>query len=207
MDINKLNSLVELYFNKTEEVDGKRPFLKWLKPGKPSYNWEDITQRIFNVSLNKFQILTHPNSYVHAIVKFNNGLTKILVHDTDMKIPIFNSIYDKSNKKIKSKNLDLNKLNNLNLNKIDTSRFPSVKIIKIIPSKISLFETVLVSANDELVSLFLNKKINFNEIVIFLKKILGMKIFLKLKKRSPKNYNELINLRDIVRLKTRALCI
>ena len=164
-------------------------------------------QRIFNVSLNKFKILTHPSSYVHAIIKFNNGLTKILVHDTDMKIPIFNSIYNKSSKKIKTKNLDLNKLNNLNLNKINTNRFPSIKIIKIIPSKISLFETVLVSANDELVSLFLNKKINFNEIVIYLKKILSMKIFLKLKKRSPKNYNELINLRDIVRLKTRTLCI
>ncbi len=164
-------------------------------------------QRIFNVSLNKFKILTHPSSYVHAIIKFNNGLTKILVHDTDMKIPIFNSIYNKSSKKIKSKNLDLNKLNNLNLNKINTNRFPSIKIIKIIPSKISLFETVLVSANDELVSLFLNKKINFNEIVIYLKKILSMKIFLKLKKRSPKNYKELINLRDIVRLKTRTLCI
>ena len=164
-------------------------------------------QRIFNLGLHKFRILTHPSSYVHAIIKFNNGLTKILVHDTDMKIPIFNSIYNKSSKKIKSKNLDLNKLNNLNLNKINTNRFPSIKIIKIIPSKISLFETVLVSANDELVSLFLNKKINFNEIVIYLKKILSMKIFLKLKKRSPKNYNELINLRDIVRLKTRTLCI
>ena len=96
--------------------------------------------------------------------------------------------------------------NNIPLNKINTNRFPSIKIIKIIPNKISLFETVLVSANDELVSLFLNKKINFNEIVIYLKKILSMKIFLKLKKRSPKNYNELINLRDIVRLKNRTLC-
>ena len=44
MDISKLNSLVELYFKKIEEVDGKRPFLKWLKPEKRTYNWEDITQ-------------------------------------------------------------------------------------------------------------------------------------------------------------------
>ena len=50
MDISKLNSLVELYFKKTEEVDGKRPFLKWLKPNKPTYNWEDITQRIFKLT-------------------------------------------------------------------------------------------------------------------------------------------------------------
>ena len=51
MDISKLNSLVELYFKKTEEVDDKRPFLKWLKPDKPIYNWEDITQRICKLTV------------------------------------------------------------------------------------------------------------------------------------------------------------
>ena len=50
MDISKLNSLVDLYFKKTEEVDGKKPFLKWLKPHKPTYNWEDITGRIFKLT-------------------------------------------------------------------------------------------------------------------------------------------------------------
>ena len=164
-------------------------------------------QRIFNIDLKKFKILTHPKSYVHAIIKFTNGLTKILVHDTDMKIPIFNSIYNKSSKKILSKKLDLKKLNHLNLDIININRFPSIKILKKFSNRISLFETVLVSANDELVNLFLNKKINFNEIIINLNKILKMKNFIKLKKRSPKNYNELINLSNIVRLKTRALCI
>ncbi len=51
MDISKLNSLVELYFKKTEEVDGKRPFLKWLKPDKRTYNWEDITERIYKLTV------------------------------------------------------------------------------------------------------------------------------------------------------------
>ena len=50
MDISKLNSLVELYFRKVEETDGKKPFLKWLKQNKPTYNWEDITERIFKLS-------------------------------------------------------------------------------------------------------------------------------------------------------------
>ena len=50
MDISKLNSLVELYFKKTQEVNSKRPFLKWLKPDKPTYNWEDITQRIYKLT-------------------------------------------------------------------------------------------------------------------------------------------------------------
>ncbi len=50
MDISKLNSLVELYFKKTEEVEGKRPFLKWLKPDKQTYNWEDVTERIYKLT-------------------------------------------------------------------------------------------------------------------------------------------------------------
>ena len=49
-------------------------------------------KNIFNLDYKKISILIHPKSYVHAIIKFKNGLIKIIVHDTDMKIPIFNSI-------------------------------------------------------------------------------------------------------------------
>ena len=164
-------------------------------------------QRIFNIDSSKFKILIHPKSYVHAIIKFNNGLTKILVHDTDMKIPIFNSIYYKKNLKIKSSKLDLNTLNNLDFSRVNLKKFPSIKILNKIPKNISLYETVLVSANDQLVDLFLKNKINFQKITTFLNKILGMKIFLKYKKRSPKNYKEIIKLSDYVRLKTKLLCI
>ena len=164
-------------------------------------------QRIFNIDSSKFKILIHPKSYVHAIIKFNNGLTKILVHDTDMKIPIFNSIYYKKNLKIKSSKLDLNILNNLDFSRVNLKKFPSIKILNKIPKNISLYETVLVSANDQLVDLFLKNKISFQKITTFLKKILGMKIFLKYKKRSPKNYKEIIKLSDYVRLKTKLLCI
>ena len=50
MEINKLNSLVELYFNKCDEVDSNKPFLKWLKSEKPTYNWGDVKERIFKLS-------------------------------------------------------------------------------------------------------------------------------------------------------------
>ena len=51
MDISKINSLVELYFKKAEEFDEKKPFLKWLKSDNPTYNWGDITQKIFKLTL------------------------------------------------------------------------------------------------------------------------------------------------------------
>ena len=50
-------------------------------------------KNIFKIKLNKISILIHPKSYVHAIIKFNSGMIKIIAHDTTMDIPIFNSIY------------------------------------------------------------------------------------------------------------------
>ena len=50
-------------------------------------------QRIFKLPISKFKILIHPKSYLHSIVKFHDGTTKFLIHDTNMIIPIFNSLY------------------------------------------------------------------------------------------------------------------
>ena len=86
-------------------------------------------RNIFKIDYSKITILTHPKSYIHAIVKFENALNKILVHDPDMKIPIHNSLYTSEMKKYKSQILNLNILNNLNLKKVDSVKFPLVKIL------------------------------------------------------------------------------
>ena len=164
-------------------------------------------QRIFKIDIKKFEILIHPKSYIHSIIKFINGQIKILAHDTDMKIPIFNSIYQKKIKKINTKKIDINLLNNLNLKKIDLSRYSSIKILKKINNNNTLFETVLISANDELVDLYIKNKINFLEINKNLIKILKYKKYSKLIKKKPKKISDILNLSEEVRLKTRNLCI
>ena len=157
-------------------------------------------KKIFDISYKKLSILIHPKSYVHAIIKIKNGLSIIVVHDTDMKIPIFNSLYS-SSKNIISKKLDLNILNNLDFRKVDYKRFPSIKILKILPEKSSLFENILVSSNDKLVDFFLNKKIKFTDIQKILFKIINYNQFKKLKLKKPKNFKEIINLNKIVNSK------
>jgi 1-deoxy-D-xylulose-5-phosphate reductoisomerase len=162
-------------------------------------------QKLFKIEYKKLSILVHPKSYVHAMVKFNNGLTKILIHDTDMTIPIFNSIYQKSEKKLKTKKLNFSIINNLNFQKVDINKFPVVKIINNIPDKHSLFETIIVSANDKLVDMFLDGKIHFIDISRILMKFMNYKKFQKYKLISPKNINEIINLSDYVSLKINSL--
>ena len=50
MEIKKLNSLVELYFEKLNEIDKDKPFLRWLKPNKTTYTWFQISERIFKLT-------------------------------------------------------------------------------------------------------------------------------------------------------------
>ena len=121
-------------------------------------------KNIFNTEYNKIDILIHPKSYLHALVQFNNGISKIILHETDMKIPIFNTIYNDNNRNIRSENLRIDILNNLSLEKINLKKFPLTKILKIMPKYHSLFETIIVSANDTIVKAFLNRKIKFEDI-------------------------------------------
>ena len=164
-------------------------------------------RKIFNFDYKKIEILIHPNSYVHAVVKFNNGLSKILIHDTNMTIPIFNSIYPNFIKKIKSKKLDLDTLNNLNFSHVDKKRFPITKVLKNLPNHDSLYETILVAANDKLVQMFLDKKIKFSEISQFLLRFIISKEFDKYKSIKPSNIKEIEKLRDYVSLKIETKCV
>ena len=164
-------------------------------------------KNIFNIEFNKISILTHPSSYVHSIIKFKNGITKILIHDPDMKIPITNSIYLNKLQKIKTKSLDIEVLNNLNLKEVDLSRFPSIKLLKKIPNHNSLYETVLITINDYLVYKFLENKISFNRLLILINKISSSNQFLKYKKVKPNNIEDIYKLRDYVSLKLSKLSI
>ncbi len=156
-------------------------------------------KNIFNIPFKKLSILVHPSSYVHAIIKYKNGLSKIILHDTDMKIPIFNSLNYPFTKEYKDKEINIKKLNKLDLSNVNLKRYPSVKILKYLPQKFSLFETVLVSANDQLVNLFLKKRIKFIDISKRLLSILRSRKFKKFKGLQPKKIDDIIKLNSYVR--------
>ena len=155
-------------------------------------------KKIFDLDYNKLDILVHPSSYIHAIIKFKDGMIKIIAHDTNMKIPIFNSLYDNHQKSILSEKLNLKKLNSLNLKQVNTNKFPSIKIIKKLQTKKPLLETIIVLANDELVNLFLLKKLNFTDINNCLQRLINMKEFVNLSQKKPGNISSIISLKDLV---------
>ena len=162
-------------------------------------------KNIFDVNYNKIEILTHPKSYVHTIIKFKNGLSKFLIHEPDMKIPIYNSIY--YNLKIKTNDLNLKIINNPLLKKIDEKKFPSIKLLKNLPNHNSLYETALISINDFFVYKFLENKISFEKLMKLILKTSSLKEFTRYKKIRPKRIEDIYNLSNYVSLKLSKLSI
>ena len=91
MEIKKLNSLVELYFKKCDEVDLKKKFLKSLKPGRLIYSWGDVRERIFKLS---FKIKSMINEGERCLILSENGpywlISDIAVMNAGgISVPIF----------------------------------------------------------------------------------------------------------------------
>jgi len=149
-------------------------------------------KKIFNLNMNQIDIVINPNSYLHSLVIFNNGTIKLLAHENTMDIPIFNSIHRNNGEISYNINkLNYKKINNLNLEEPSIKQFKTLKILKLIPDNNSLFETILITINDELVDMFLKKKIEYKKISTYLMKIINFKKFKKYCNVTPKSVNQI----------------
>ena len=144
--------------------------------------------RLFPFSFEKYEVIIHPQSLVHAIVKFNNGITKFLYHETDMSVPIANALFNfklnlKKSNLLKIKN---NSIQNLEFIHIDKKRFPAINLV----SKKNMTKSapiILNAANEIFVDQFLKSKISFNSIYTHLLLVLKDKNYIKYAKMQSNN--------------------
>jgi len=151
-------------------------------------------EKLFDIPNNKLEILIHPESLVHAIIEFNNGLKKFIYHDTTMIIPLANAIFEnnlhiKDFVKIKFKE----NIKNLSFESVNDINFPLIKIKKKInqyPSSSIIYN----AANEVLVDLFLRKKVPFLSISKTILKIHKDSNYLKYAIKRPKNIKEILKI-------------
>ena len=163
--------------------------------------------RIFKFNKKKYRIMIHPQSYVHSIIRFKNGLIKMILYNTDMKIPISNTLYGRKNHVLNVKKIDARILSKLSFQNVNTKRFPSIKLINKCLNLGYLAPTIVNASNEVLVSLFLTKKIGFLKIVKTINKIFRDKDFKKHAKRKPKSIKDIQITDNWARLKTLAMCV
>ena len=141
--------------------------------------------KLFKFDKKKYKIVIHPQSYVHSIIRFRSGLIKMVLYNSDMKIPISNILNGKDSNIKNVKNIDIKKLNKLSFQKVNFNRFPSVKLIEKSSKYGLLTPTIINASNEVLVDLFLSKKIGFLDIVNTINKIFKDKDFRKYARRVP----------------------
>ena len=151
-------------------------------------------QKLFNIPNKKLDILIHPDSLVHAIVKLKNGLTKFIYHETSMLIPLANAIFD-GNLNIEDfkKSSRKGNIENLIFKKVDKSRFPIIKI-KDKANEYPSTSIIVNASNEILVDQFLQKKIPFLTIIKIIMIILNDRNYRKYAIRKPKNIEEIYNI-------------
>ena len=151
--------------------------------------------------------MIHPQSYVHSIIRFKNGLIKMILYNTDMKIPISNTLYGRKNHVLNVKKIDAEILNKLSFKNVNLKRFPSAGLIsKCLNLGVSA-PTIVNASNEVLVGLFLRKKIGFLNIVKTINKILKDKDFKKYARRKPKSIKDIQITDNWARLKTMSMCV
>ena len=163
--------------------------------------------KIFNFEKKKYKILIHPQSYVHSIIRFKNGLIKMILYNSDMKIPISNILYGGKNKILNIKNIDVKILNKMSFQKVNVKQFPSINFIKKCLNMGQSTPVIINSCNEVLVNLFLKRKIAFLDIVKTINKILKDKEFNKYAKRKPMSVKEIKIIENWARLKTINMCV
>ena len=163
--------------------------------------------KMFKFKKKKYRVLIHPQSYVHSIIRFKNGLIKMILHNTDMKIPISNTLYGRKNSLINTKKINNKILNKLSFYNVNKKHFPSIKLIEKCLRLGSLAPTIVNAANEVLVDLFLHKKIGFLDIVKNINRIIKDKDFKKYAKRKPASINDVELTDNWARLKIVAMCV
>ena len=118
---------------------------------------------LFNLRNNQISAIIHPQSIVHAIINYKNGVSTALMYKPDMKVPI-SSLFSDFNE-FSKKNIDVADLNKLDFFEIDESRFPAFTLVHDVLQNEGLYPNVFNYLNELLVDFFLKGKIKFTDIV------------------------------------------
>ena len=204
--------------NKLKKVKAKQAIKhpNWKMGKKISVDSANMMNKVFEVieacklfkfDKSKYKIMIHPQSYVHSIIRFKNGLIKMILYNTDMKIPISNIFYAKKKNVLKNSDIKIKHINNLNFQKVNSKNFPSVKLLDKCFSSGPSTPIIINAANEVLVDLFLKGKIGFLDIVKIINRILRHKDFRKNAKRNPKSIKDIKMADNWSRLKTVNMCV
>lgn len=129
--------------------------------------------RLFDVSVDKIQVVIHPQSIVHSAVEFDDGSVIAQLGPADMRLPIQYALLYPKRVNLKFSRLDILKHNNLTFEEPDIETFKCLKLAFKAINIGGTMPAVLNGANEIAVERFLNKEISFLQIPELIEKAMN----------------------------------
>lgn len=119
---------------------------------------------LFDVEINKIDVVVHPQSIIHSMVEFVDGSVIAQMGEPDMRVPIQYALTYPNRMKNHIKKLNLLQSNNLTFEAPDRDVFPCLNLAMASINSGGTMPTVLNASNEVAVEYFLNEKIKFIDI-------------------------------------------
>lgn len=119
---------------------------------------------LFDVPLERIQVLVHPQSIVHSMVEYVDGAVIAQMGMPDMKLPIQYALFYPDRRPARTGRIDFFKQGSLTFERPDRETFRGLELGMRAAREGGSMPTVFNAANERAVELFLDKKIGFLQI-------------------------------------------
>lgn len=120
---------------------------------------------LFDIPIDKIEVIIHPQSYIHALIQYDDGTVLAQLSEHDMRIPIHFALHYPEKVKNNLPRINLSKIGQLTFKKLDNKRFPSVDLCYDVIKQGGTLPTAMNAANEIAVQAFLGQKIKFKQIL------------------------------------------
>ncbi len=119
---------------------------------------------LFDVPVDRIDVVVHPESIVHSLVEFTDGATLAQLSPPDMRVPIQYAFTWPDRLPAERARLDLATLSSLTFRAPDEDRFPCLRIVRAASEAGGVRTAVLSAADEVAVSRFLAGSISYTDI-------------------------------------------
>ncbi len=119
---------------------------------------------LFNTDPDRIQVVIHPQSIIHSMVRYDDGSVMAQMSSPDMRLPIIYALYYPERRFLDTKLLDFWNLQDLHFEEPDMVSFPALKLAYEAIRAGGSMPAVFNIANELAVSRFLNGEIGFTDI-------------------------------------------
>jgi 1-deoxy-D-xylulose-5-phosphate reductoisomerase len=127
---------------------------------------------LFDVPMEKIDVVFHPQSIVHSLATFNDSSTKAQLGPPDMRLPIQYALSHPDRWTNNLARLDLAATSTLSFGPIDLGRYPALRLALEAGRQGQTYPAVLSAADEIAVEAFLRGRIRFTEIPVVIERTL-----------------------------------